>query len=142
MPMNKPHLEFHRLDMSAGWATPAGYPAGIAQKILASDLDERGKMGSRTRLLRFEAGVYTTAIIQYTQNTPVFLWTGPDPTTSSNHTNVIENLEMGAYSQAARPASPCCPPARSRRAARSQGYDTKRSLATPPTRPGPCPGAG
>ena len=34
MPMNKPHLEFARVDMKAGWATPPGYPAGIKQKIL------------------------------------------------------------------------------------------------------------
>ncbi len=40
MPMNKPHLEFHKVDMNQGWATPPGYPAGIQQKILASDLDE------------------------------------------------------------------------------------------------------
>ena len=59
--MNKPHLEFTRVDMSTGWATPPGYPAGIQQKILASDLDESGKTGSRSRLLRFEPGVYTTA---------------------------------------------------------------------------------
>jgi hypothetical protein len=61
MPMNKPHLEFHRLDMNTGWSTPEGYPAGIEQKILAGDLDERRKMGSRTRLLRFDPGVYTVA---------------------------------------------------------------------------------
>ena len=60
MPMNKPHLEFARVDMKAGWATPPGYPAGIKQKILASDIDESKKMGSRTRLLRFDPGVYTT----------------------------------------------------------------------------------
>src|SRR5262245_10360893 len=61
MPMNKPHLEFQPVDMAAGWVTPPGYPAGIQQKILASDLDEIKKSGSRTRLLRFEPGVHTTA---------------------------------------------------------------------------------
>ena len=61
MPMNKPHLEFTRVDMTTGWASPPGYPTGIKQKILASDLDESKKMGSRTRLLRFDPGVYTTA---------------------------------------------------------------------------------
>jgi hypothetical protein len=61
MPFNKPHLEFHRLDLDKGWVTPEGYPSGIQQKILASDLDEGRKMGSRTRLLRFKPGVYTTA---------------------------------------------------------------------------------
>ena len=57
MPMNKPHLEFHKIDMDSGWATPPGYPAGIKQKILASDLDETRKMGGRTRLLKFDPGV-------------------------------------------------------------------------------------
>ena len=61
MPMNKPHREFHRLDMKSGWETMRGYPVTIQQKILSSDLDERGKMGSRTRLLRFEPGAFTTA---------------------------------------------------------------------------------
>src|SRR5438270_13408087 len=60
MPINKPHLEFHRLDMSRGWETPPGYPAGIEQKILAGALDEAQKNGSRTRLLRFQPGIYTT----------------------------------------------------------------------------------
>jgi hypothetical protein len=61
MPVNKAHLEFHAVDMSAGWSTPAGYPAGIEQKILAGALDEERKSGSRTRLLRFAPGVFTTA---------------------------------------------------------------------------------
>jgi hypothetical protein len=60
MPVNKPHLEFHRLDMGAGWETPAGYPSGIEQKILAGALDEAAKTGSRTRLLRFQPGIHTT----------------------------------------------------------------------------------
>jgi hypothetical protein len=61
MAVNKPHLEFHPVDMSAGWATPTGYPAGIEQKILAGALDEERGSGSRTRLLRFRPGVFTTA---------------------------------------------------------------------------------
>lgn len=60
MSAGKPHLEFHTVDMSTGWETPPGYPEGIKQKILASDLDETGKRGSRTRLLRFDPGVFTT----------------------------------------------------------------------------------
>ena len=47
MPVNKPHLEFHSVDTNEGWYIPAGYPAGIKQRILASDLDETEKMGSR-----------------------------------------------------------------------------------------------
>jgi hypothetical protein len=61
MAVNKPHLEFHAVEMSNGWAPPPGYPAGIEQKILAGALDEERGSGSRTRLLRFRPGVFTTA---------------------------------------------------------------------------------
>jgi len=76
MPMNKPHLEFHKVDMNAGWVTPPGYPAGIQQKILASDLDETRKMGGRTRLLRFDPGTYTTAPFVHDHWEEVYLLTG------------------------------------------------------------------
>ena len=58
--MLKEHLEFFTVDLSSGWETPAGYPEGIEQKILAGHLDEQGKKGSRTRLLRFQPGAFTT----------------------------------------------------------------------------------
>jgi hypothetical protein len=74
--MNKPHLEFTRVDLSAGWAPPSGYPAGIQQKILASDLDEGGKTGSRTRLLRFLPGAYTTAPFVHDHWEEVYLISG------------------------------------------------------------------
>ena len=76
MPMNKPHLEFHPVDMNDGWHTPAGYPAGIKQKILASDLDETQKMGSRSRLLKFEPGVYTTVPFVHDHWEEVYLMSG------------------------------------------------------------------
>ncbi len=74
--MNKPHLEFTRVDLSAGWATPPGYPAGIQQKILAGDLDEVGKTVSRTRLLRFEPGAYTTLPFVHDHWEEVYLISG------------------------------------------------------------------
>ncbi len=58
--MNKPHLEFHSIDMAEGWASPPGYPSTVQQKILASDIDEVNKTGGRTRLLRFAPGGFTT----------------------------------------------------------------------------------
>jgi hypothetical protein len=61
MDVNKPHLEFHPVDMRGGWVVPDGYPAGIEQKILAGALDETARRGTRTRLLRFAPGVFTTA---------------------------------------------------------------------------------
>ena len=61
MSINKKHDEFHTLDLGSGWEVPAGYPDGIQQKILSGALDEVNKRGSRTRLLRFLPGVFTTA---------------------------------------------------------------------------------
>ena len=60
MRIDKQHREFHALDLETGWQVPKGYPQGIEQKILAGDLDEAGKNGNRTRLLRFKPGVFTT----------------------------------------------------------------------------------
>jgi len=76
MPINKPHLEFHGLDMESGWATPPGYPPGIQQKILAGALDEAGKTGCRTRLLRFAPGAFTTEPFVHDYWEEVFLVTG------------------------------------------------------------------
>jgi hypothetical protein len=60
MAINKLHDEFRTLDMSVGWEVPKGYPKGIQQKILSGALDEEGRKGSRTRLLRFDPGEFTT----------------------------------------------------------------------------------
>ena len=60
MAVTKEHKEFHPLNMSVGWEVPPGYPEGIEQKILSGALDETNRTGSRTRLLRFQPGVYTT----------------------------------------------------------------------------------
>ena len=60
MKIQKEHKEFHRLAMEDGWHVPEGYPKGIQHKILAGSLDEVNKRGSRTRLLRFAPGVFTT----------------------------------------------------------------------------------
>ena len=76
MLFNKPHLEFHPIDMEAGWETPPGYPSGIQQKILASDIDEKRKKGSRTRLLRFAPGAYTIAPFVHDHWEEVYLVAG------------------------------------------------------------------
>ncbi len=72
----KPHLEFFAVDMGDGWETPEGYPEGIAQKILASDIDEEKKRGSRTRLMRFQPGVYTTSPFVHDHWEEVYLLSG------------------------------------------------------------------
>jgi hypothetical protein len=76
MPMNKPHIEFRRLDFATGWETPNGYPPTIHQKILASDIDESRKTGSRTRLLRFAPGAFTTTPFVHDHWEEVYLMSG------------------------------------------------------------------
>lgn len=76
MAINKLHDEFHTLDLNEGWEVPPGYPSGIKQKILSGALDEANKKGSRTRLLKFDPGVYTTAPFVHEYWEEVFLVTG------------------------------------------------------------------
>ncbi len=76
MAINKLHDEFRAVDMTEGWEVPPGYPAGIQQKILSGALDEAGKRGSRSRLLRFEPGVFTTAPFVHEYWEEVFLVSG------------------------------------------------------------------
>lgn len=74
--MLKEHLEFFTLDMATGWETPAGYPRGITQKVISGHLDEAGKKGSRTRLLRFQPGAFTTVPFEHEYWEEVFLVSG------------------------------------------------------------------
>lgn len=76
MAIDKEHKEFHAIDMENGWETPQGYPAGIQQKILAGYLDETNKRGNRSRLLRFEPGVFTTAPFEHDYYEEVYLISG------------------------------------------------------------------
>ena len=76
MAVNKEHNEFHAVDMERGWETPAGYPAGIQQKILAGSLDEKGRRGTRSRLLRFAPGVHTTVPFVHEYWEEVYLVSG------------------------------------------------------------------
>jgi len=76
MAINKLHDEFHTLDLNEGWEVPPGYPSGIKQKILSGALDEVNHKGSRTRLLKFDPGTYTTAPFVHVYWEEVFLVTG------------------------------------------------------------------
>jgi hypothetical protein len=103
MPMNKPHLEFHPLDMVHGWQSPPGYPpgAGVREKILASDIDEVNKSGSRTRLLRFEAGAFSTKPFVHDHWEEVYLVSGN--LTVGNDENGVGGEEFAAPTYACRP---------------------------------------
>ncbi|TCT06165.1 cupin [Aquabacter spiritensis] len=76
MAINKIHDEFRTVDLATGWEVPPGYPKGIQQKILSGALDEANKSGSRSRLLRFDAGEFTTAPFVHDYWEEVFLVSG------------------------------------------------------------------
>jgi hypothetical protein len=76
MGYDKGHKEFHTLDMKEGWHTLPGYPSGIQEKIIAGELDEKNKRGNRTRLLKFDPGIYTTAPFVHEYWEEVFLLSG------------------------------------------------------------------
>ncbi len=95
--ISKPHLEFHTLDLDAGWEVPAGYPDGIAQKILAGELDEAAQAGNRTRLLRFGPGVFTTVPFCHDYWEEVYLVSGDLSVGSDEHGNGGERFEPNTY---------------------------------------------
>ena len=97
MPVNKPHLEFHLIDMNSGWWTPPGYPPGIEQKILAGGLDEERNSGSRTRLLRFAPGVFTTAPFVHEYWEEVYLISGDLTVGNDAQGRGGENFPPGTY---------------------------------------------
>ena len=97
MAVNKAHDEFYTLDLDSGWEVPAGYPSGIQQKILAGSLDENNKRGSRTRLLRFAPGVFTTAPFVHDYWEEVFLVSGDLTVGNDEHGNGGTAFESFTY---------------------------------------------
>jgi hypothetical protein len=101
MAINKQHQEFHLLDMTQGWVTPAGYPSGIEQKILSGELDEQARRGSRTRFLRFQPGVFTTKPFIHEYWEEVYLVSGD---------LVVGNDEHGQNGASFQPNTYACRP--------------------------------
>lgn len=101
MTIQKEHKEFHTVDLKSGWETPEGYPEGIKQQILAGFLDEDRKRGCRTRHLRFEPGVYTTAPFRHDYWEEVYLVSG-DLTVGTDQ-NGKGGVKFGPNTYACRP---------------------------------------
>jgi hypothetical protein len=98
---SKEHREFHQVDLAIGWRTPAGYPLGIEQKILAGGLDENGKTGNRTRLLRFEPGARTVEPFVHDYWEEVYLVSGD--LIVGDETNGLALQTYGPHTYACRP---------------------------------------
>ena len=72
----KEHKEFFQPNLATGWENIPGYPPGIKQKILAGWLDEPNRKGSRSRLLRFDPGAFTTEPFEHEHWEEVYLVSG------------------------------------------------------------------
>ena len=97
MPVRKEHKEFHKIDISGGWQTIPGYPPGIQEKILAGSLDEKNHGGSRTRLLRFQPGIHTTAPFVHEYWEEVYLLEGDLTVGNDASGKGGENFAKGTY---------------------------------------------
>ena len=97
MAIDKEHKEFHLPDLEQGWETPPGYPPGIEQKVLAGSLDEGARRGSRTRLLRFQPGVWTTAPFVHEHWEEVYLLEGELIVGNDAQGRGGERFSPGAY---------------------------------------------
>jgi hypothetical protein len=103
MMKQKPHLEFLPIDQKNGWECPAGYKHGFWQKILASNIDEKKKTGSRSRLLRIDAGVFSEAPFLHDHWEEVYLAEGDLIVGNDIHGNGGEQFFAPTY--ACRPPS-------------------------------------
>lgn len=97
----KLHSEYTAVDMTTGWERPAGYPPGIEQKILAGALDEAAGSGSRTRLLRFAPGAFTTEPFVHAYWEEVLLISGDQ---------MVGSDEQGRGGEAFKPMTYACRP--------------------------------
>ena len=97
MAINKAHEEFHALDMDIGWEVPPGYPQGMEQKILSGSLDEEGRRGARTRLLRFQPGVFTTVPFVHEYWEEVYLLSGDLTVGNDEHGEGGESFQPNTY---------------------------------------------
>jgi hypothetical protein len=97
MAINKEHKEFFAVDFENGWETPEGYPSGIKQKILAGAIDDDARTGSRTRLLRFDPGVYTTEPFVHDHWEEVYLVSGDLTVGNDANGEGGEPFDAGTY---------------------------------------------
>ena len=68
-----PHREFFRLGLDGPWQPVDGYPPGIWYQELAGTLAEDGV---RARLVKFDAGAFTTAPVVHDTAEMVLIFTG------------------------------------------------------------------
>lgn len=97
MPIKKPYLEFHQVDLNTGWEVPPGYPAGLEQKIVSGHLDEKRKRGTRSRLMRYLPGAGSSTGFLHEYWEEVFCVAGDFELFDEKTGTTVETFGMGAY---------------------------------------------
>jgi hypothetical protein len=92
--VNKPYLEFHAIDLSAGWE-PVGPDQGVEQKILSGGLDEANRRGSVTRLLRMLPGTVTSEVLRHEFWEEVYVMSGDYRILDKDSGATIEEFPAG-----------------------------------------------
>lgn len=72
----KPAVDFHELAEGEGWEPVPGGAPGVEQKMLSGSLDEAGKIGVRTRLIRFHPGTIAPDVFLHDYWEEVYLISG------------------------------------------------------------------
>ena len=101
MGYDKGHKEFFQIDMKEGFHPVPGYPWGFSEKIIAGGLDEKNKVGNRTRILKIEPGAYSTVPFVHEYWEEVYLVSGD---------LIVGNDENGQGGQSFRPNTYACRP--------------------------------
>lgn len=98
----KPAIPFAGIDLETGWTPVPGGAPGVMEKRLSGTLDEAGKIGVRTRLIRFDPGTVAPMEFVHDYWEEVYLLSG----------TLISgcDAEGGGGSAQSAPAYACRPP--------------------------------
>lgn len=82
LPLKKPHREFFRIALDVGsdnnsvWTPVPGFEGQIDELILADNLDQKNRRGSRTRIARWQPGALITQPVVHDFCEEVFIFSG------------------------------------------------------------------
>ena len=79
------------------WEHPPGFDPGIDQIVLSDTLDQNGKKGTRTRLVRFRAGANTQEPFIHDYDEEVYLLEGDQILLHKDDRRPLARHEQGTY---------------------------------------------
>lgn len=95
-------MEILKYLAEARWESPTHFDEGIEQFVLADTLDEVGKRGIRTRIVRFAPGAYTRVPFVHDYHEEVYVCDGEQILLDDKAALPVASYPSGTYFQ--RPA--------------------------------------